>query len=1736
MSTPTTDDNMLTLPQWLAQRASDTVPATDDLLGMLLPLAQQAAETHAEGKVAPFDAPDRIQVIANHPWYAISDAQAPEFNRSQVARIEQSARSKLEITDISRLDEDETGIRYESALIIDGNQAVQRPCLMADLNTWEFEVGHHDALSDIFALGMIFAAVAGGFDPSHKAGLKLWLENRHNIYNLNKNLHPAVGQTIAAMTQLERSKRTQDLQAVVEVLQNYRYQTPSEDGNWADNPAFATADGPQRQKLVLEHLRNRLFEISRRNRLLYFKQTMGMLNLSEASVPLLMNPEHIQLRHLFIWQDDVAKKLSKQKAITLGNYLRYDEVPYIGGMLDRIRNEDRRNRHEYGFSQLRLAIAFLRWHNLKETPEERIDSPLILLHVQVERKKGVRDQYRLVPLSSEAEVNPVLRHHLSNLYGVELPETIDLESTSLESFHQHLEQQLQKSEAAIQLKLSNKPKISLIRKRAKARLDQYQRRRKASGTGTRRFGNIPYSYNPKNYQPLGLQLFQHRVKQAASGLSELAEPTAKPRSPFMAQSNSDTTAEMPAKSDGGYLEKTFYQLEQSGSTNPYTWEFDLCNMVLGNFNYRKMSLVRDYNQLVNDGINQHPAFTELFSLAPRPQNNNEYAPLPSAENYRIVAADPTQAASVTRSRSGNSFIIQGPPGTGKSQTITNLIADYAAQGKRVLFVCEKRAAIDVVYHRLKQHGLDKLSCLIHDSQADKKAFIADLKNCYEYYLSQPDQKEAIEAARTEAVSSIERVEHYLSRRNNSMTELQERHGKSLRELLGFNIALNGDKPEQALDNITLESLPPYQLWETSGKNIRDLEASIIDLGAVKNFGSHPLRMLKAELLESEQPNREIQQRLLTLNDAYQQLLSLLGNTALPIHAGQSLGDLRDAFTYIEKIAALAEHNRLPLLRLGDPMMQELQSLTNERIALREQIEKSRQMTARWHDKLSRIDLPDVVMLAKRFEGKFFRFLIPAFWRLRKLIHSRYDLAAHATPPTYTRVLSDLASEYSLFDKLETADAEFNRNWGEQNAESLSNTLKQLQQHETELSAPQRALRDWLQQHHNDTGTTNQLIQLAPYWSNLHEALENALQAIDKLNLTELKHSLGRIEHSLGVLPELLPALRALQQSSPRLYQLAASYPWSANNLEFAITTAAINNIYHNDRPLAQLNHERHQQQLITLAENLAQLEEHNANTILQRFHHQFREKIALSGLPSAQLTTEQKPWKREYNRGRKELEHEFSKVMRHKSIRDLGANESGLVIRDLKPIWLMSPLSVSDTLPMDANAFDVVIFDEASQITVEEAVPALFRAKQTIVVGDEQQLPPTNFFSAKGSADEDDEEVVAALALDSDSFLNHSARSLPSTLLGWHYRSRYEALIDFSNAAFYQRELLTIPDSQLQTSSTAITVTNQANTANNTSSAISTVTEAAGGILDRPISFHHLSNGCYERRRNTAEAEYIAERVRDLLNDDSDVTVGIVAFSEAQQGEIEAALRRLAERDRHFSAAYEAEIEREEDDQYVGLFVKNLENVQGDERDVIIVSVCYGHDAKGQMRMNFGPINRQGGEKRLNVIFSRAKRHMAVVSSIQHHHITNDYNDGANCLKRYLRYAEASSAGDYAATRRILDEIHPEALDLGQELNSSALANAVANMLESKGYVIDRNVGSSHFRCDLAVRKPSSSQYMLGILLDTAAHYANPDLIEQYHLRPNILRAFGWKCETISSKDWHDNPEECSNRLLQALK
>ena len=1717
---------MSTLPPFLdfLQRGCDAGGfGTDDALAAVLPLLEQVNAAHDRDQVAPLRGIDALRVENGRIWLEESGLTAASKQFARIDQVQKTNASAIEVVGElrRRTDLNEGSTEQDNLRIGALGDELGRPVYLPNYVCWEHQCGHHDQLTDIFSLGLILASVACSIDLTDAADLETFVANRDNLFALNDRIHPVLAATITQMTELNRHRRTQSVEGIVRRLRNYRDQTVDFATDFRRLRGFRESAPTERSKLILGQLRNRLFEISRRNRLIYFKQTLQTLNLTLASVPLLLDHRNIKPEQLFLWHDKLAGALKDSESIVLGNYLRFEDAPYAPGVLDQIIAATRRDRNEFGFAQLRLVLCFLRWHNLKEEPQERIHSPLLLLPVEVTRKKGVRDAYILKSTTTEAEVNPALRHHLKQLYGLDLPEIVDLSETTLDAFHALISEQIRASEPGVTLTKLDRPQIQLIHERARQRLDQFRKRQRQLSRGVRQFDTFDYSYAREHLKPLGLQIFLNRIKPPRAPFADVTGKAPSPRRPHIVD---------PVPSPAGGIsekEQQLYALRSpEASGNPYAWDFDLCSLTLGNFNYRKMSLVQDYAALLEQDIDSK-SFDALFASQPKPMGTTEADALPLAEQMPVVDCDPTQTQAVARAHRGDSYIIQGPPGTGKSQTITNLIASYVARQKRVLFVCEKRAAIDVVYHRLNRQGLGELCCLIHDSQTDKREFIRDLKQTYEAFLNQPTD-ETLESQRTELLRHMELETAALRRWTEGMQGKVETCSLTVRDLLARLVALRDAAVE--LTPVQFEQVPGYTQWEPHAEIVRSLSSGLRRLGGAKTLAEHSFRHLTQAALESPRPIATITASV----DESDKLLAKIDQAVSAfcdeVPLGNTFADLESIAAFAESIAPLAATDSLDLLSPRSQRSRSVAKLTKEWRSAVKSLTKARAATAGWKEKLPPTETDAALALAGKFDGKSLRWLSPAFWSTRKVLKVRYDFSRHAIPPTWTQILTELQTEHVATETCARTRQALEEAFGELEIDSGLALLDRLSVETSALAPAARELHQWFIENTEATYVVDALAGLRVPLTRLRECLGLVVSDFATLTRTELAAELRQLRTDLVWLPDVLPVLAEALRLPEVLKSALRRLPLNDRQLEAAMARKSLTGVYQQDRLLEATDGRLLARRVARLQKSHRQWMALNAKWIRHGVRREFLRKVRLSGVPAAQLAPAEKELKRLYATGRRELEHEFAKTMRHRSIRDLADDETGVVLRDLKPVWLMSPLSVSDTLPLLANAFDVVIFDEASQIPVEEAMPAVFRAPQVIVVGDEMQLPPTNFFSAARSEDElvvdDDEGGIVAADLDADSFLTQAARYLPATMLGWHYRSRSEALISYSNHAFYEGRLLTIPDRKVSDAGVGEILVTQPEAGR----------DNVDALLARSASFHFLSTAVYERRCNTMEAEYLANLVRELLARENGLSIGIVAFSEAQQGEIEGALRRLATDDATFRNRLESEYEREEDGQFCGLFVKNLENVQGDERDIILLSVCYGYDRNRRMLMNFGPINQRGGEKRLNVIISRARHHMAVISSIRHFDITNDYNDGANCLRNFLEYAAACSAGDMATAHRVLNAANPLGGHQAATATNDIVTEQVATELRKRGLLVDTQVGQSTFRLPLAVRRAGDTNHALAVMIDDAGHYAQRDVVERFLLRPGVLQAFGWNLLTVFTKDWYHSPDDVLRQIEQALE
>ena len=448
------------------------------------------------------------------------------------------------------------------------------------------------------------------------------------------------------------------------------------------------------------------------------------------------------------------------------------------------------------------------------------------------------------------------------------------------------------------------------------------------------------------------------------------------------------------------------------------------------------------------------------------------------------------------------------------------------------------------------------------------------------------------------------------------------------------------------------------------------------------------------------------------------------------------------------------------------------------------------------------------------------------------------------------------------------------------------------------------------------------------------------------------------------------------------------------------------------------------------------------------------------------------------------LHREFAKRRRHLPIRQL-MDQAGNAIQAIKPVYMMSPLSVATYLKPGGLEFDLVIFDEASQVKPVDALGALVRADQSVVVGDDRQLPPTDFFNTVNQDEDDDSESVPA---DMESILSlYSAQGAPNRMLQWHYSSRHDSLIAVSNREFYDNRLIVFPSPDSRS-------------------------EGAG------LQYHWLDTQYQRGGVNPKEAEQVAKAVMEHAREHPELTLGVATFSVKQRDSIQDALEILRQQDDSSEAFFDSHPDEP-------FFVKNLENVQGDERDVIFISVGYGRNSSGRVLQNFGPLNREGGERRLNVLISRAKQRCEVFTNLRADDIrlTASSRQGVLAFKRFLAYADSGEIGDLPTAS-------------GRDYASPFQAE-VADSIRSRGYEAHDEIASGGFFVDIGVADTDRpGRYVLGIECDGAAYHSSRSARERDRLRESVLKGLGWRMHRIWSTDYFNNPERELERTIHAIE
>lgn len=1117
------------------------------------------------------------------------------------------------------------------------------------------------------------------------------------------------------------------------------------------------------------------------------------------------------------------------------------------------------------------------------------------------------------------------------------------------------------------------------------------------------------------------------------------------------------------------------------------WEVNDTAVALGFFSFSKFLMVNDLdiaNWPEARSPASHPVLQALLTPQgfpqPGPQLSDE-APLDAhiqlGKSHQVVDADSSQTVAILDVNAGHHLVIQGPPGTGKSQTITNLIAEALGNDKTVLFVAEKMAALDVVKRRLDEVGLGDACLELHSHKSTKSTFVAELARTLQ--LGQPKQD-----GRFPQLDMLQTIRDDLNAYSSAMNTPIGTSDTSLYDAYGYHLQLQAQMAHLNLPDLVIPQLSEWSDGEFTERLalVQTLQQHLTHTGvpAQHVFGDSQCADAPDAL-----PNqiRQLAHMALTALQEMQTGAALLAaalDTAVPTH-----------------IAALAHLNFAAQRLQSAPKMTGINTTHTAWTTLPESV-------------LAALEAGEHIHHA---HDAYNQWLIPEAWQ-QPVLPIRQGLMAGRS--SWRRLFSQAyrQAQQQLAGLCHTAPPpDWETQIGAVNAvldvQRLYPVLQEMEPHLKEIFG--------LRWRGLDSNWAD-LINTAGWLVSIHESVKQGLYPASILHIATknvdksgLQTAVTLIETAQTAYETAVTALyEQLQVNSPphdssrpfteQLDWLQRCYTAADTIKEIAAYNQQAQQLSQNGlAPLVPIANTWpdaaiHLTHLLLLTRCAALI--HKAQTERTTLHSHYRQdpdhtiaqfrELDMEFLAHNRARLAHAHWQRlpRYAAGGQMglLQAEMAKKRNHLPIRQLMA-QAGYAIQYIKPIFMMSPLSIAAYLPPDKVQFDLVIFDEASQVQPVDAFGAIVRGKQIVVVGDSRQLPPTNFFERLLGHDRGEDHQASP-----ESILDlFCAQNAPQRILRWHYRSRHESLIAVSNQEFYNQRLVVFPSPDA-------------------------AKEEVG------LRYHHLSHTAYQRgksRTNPQEAAAVAAAVMQHTHMYPQLTLGVVAFSRGQRQAIRQQLERLRRQDTAAEAFFQAHPTEP-------FFVKNLENVQGDERDVILISVGYGRAADGSLTMNFGPLNQDGGERRLNVLITRARCRCEIFTNLTADNIDLRRTDapGVVALKRYLHYASSGKMAD----------LPPE-----PAAAAAPFEDAVAADLRQAGYTVAQRVGTGPVRVDLAVVDTKNGRYTLGIECDGDNYHLARTARDRDRIQAEALTRLGWRIQRLWSQQWWQNPESERERLLAAI-
>jgi len=1164
----------------------------------------------------------------------------------------------------------------------------------------------------------------------------------------------------------------------------------------------------------------------------------------------------------------------------------------------------------------------------------------------------------------------------------------------------------------------------------------------------------------------------------------------------------------------------------------------------------------------------------------------------SLNNFNVLDADSSQQEVIQNIKNGVDLVVEGPPGTGKSQTIVNIIAELLALGKSVLFVSEKKVALDVVKNRLDNVELGDMCLELHGENHNKKAFIMELASTLNLMPT------TIENANL--YNHLDDVKDNLIAYSDKIYDEFGQTGLSPYDFIGMFMDYqkqydNLDKdfvdvPIGSVDEITREDYDKiidnlnriaqqYRIvgpvksnqWRNTDigqvdvsnlAGIRgDLETVYYDSSNLYDKINYLTELIDAHPSNNDTINEVIDNLALLSNNLsnmdYKNHMTSLINLVEEYQTRQKDVDIKDNINYVKVVERYNDiNNRIA----HSPFKSEylFNGELEDKLARLKKVHDAIVQNPLSH-LISDNHLNDKILLFEKYRNT----------SLIRLINRDYDNIRNNLRGYYTHQCTD----DEIFDDL-LRMSQYKRSYANLRAQINSycnarmsygqlfeqynkvNVLKQylyklknqigcsdysiiefedflkeaqeLQLLKQQIDKEERIARYLFGDVWNSTDSnTKKLYKKIEVYDDIKDLekqgfyTENSLNLMKNISPDEYKQSLNdirnlrdKLELAYDKINNLL-SLKTKEFNKIHLHELNDLNEYYKSFLDniHKINDYRIfdnyTNIYLNkytrgiiekiklDKIEAnkivetfKVNFVREALRIIFYDPTLNQFNYQVHNYTIDEFQQLDKEAIRFNRKRIRNMVLERQPdinsnLQRYSSLGL--INKEISKKSKHLPIRKTLASTTD-IITQIKPCFMMSPMSIAQYLDPEyyESYFDYVIFDEASQVKIEDSFGALLRGKNYIIMGDTRQLPPTTFFDASVENEEDEDELYSTIGI--ESILEHAKVTLQTKMLKWHYRSRHDSLIAVSNKEFYNNELFVYPSSHKNRQ-------------------------------DQGLHLEYDPETIYEKGRSTSnpqEADNIIEYLFKLISKyDGKKTIGIATFSKKQRDVIDDKLQDRLREDDKYSSFFE--------DKKDNFFIKNLENIQGDEKDIILISMGYGFDKDHRISMNFGPLNKDGGERRLNVLISRAKEQCIVFSNFkaQDMSIERTTPQGLKSLKTFLYYAEKGTFPQQSDTS-IYD--------------NAGFEQHVYNTLIEHGYNVDMKVGTAGYKIDLAVVDPiDKDEYILAIECDGASYHSSNSVRDRDRLRQQVLENLGWNFYRVWSTDWYQNEEEATKRLLNKI-